>query len=99
MATEPKLHFFTCSVTEDLFGVSPAADGGLLPTPGGGKWLPVNDLADLGAAVGGFDETAARCDIERWECHWFTSRGPREIKWGPDGPPDEMAARPVDATG
>lgn len=99
MATEPKLYFFTCSVTEDLFGVSPAADGGLLPTPGGGKWLAVNDLADLGAALEGFSETAARNDIERWGCHWFTSLGPRDINWGPDGPPEVLAAKTVLAAG
>ncbi len=99
MAAHQKLHFFTCSVSEDLYGVSPDADGSSLPTPGGGKWVPVNDLADLGMAGDGYDEIAARREIERWGCHWFTSRGPREIYWGPDGPPEELAERAMASAG
>ena len=89
MASEPRLYFFTCSVSEDLYGVSPSADGAPLPTPSGGVWHPVDDLADLGAAAAGFDGAAARREIERWGCHWFTSQGPREINWGAEGPPKE----------
>jgi len=81
------LYFFACSVSEDLYGVSPNANGDPLPTPGGGKWLPVKSLKDLGAAASGFNAEAAIKEIATWGCHWFTSNGPREIYWGPDGPP------------
>jgi len=87
MAAEPKLHFFSCSVSDDLYGVSLSADGAPLPTPSGGTWLPLEFPADLGTAASGFDDAAARREIERWGCHWFTSQGPREINWGPDGRP------------
>jgi hypothetical protein len=78
---------FVCSVSEDLYGASPNANGEPLPTPGGGKWLPVDGLAAIGDASVGFDEIIAEKDIAQWGCHWFTSHGPRDINWGPDGPP------------
>lgn len=87
MTSEPKLYFFTCSVSEDLYGASLSSDGTPLPTPSGGKWLPVEYPAGLKAAAATFDEAAARREIEQWGCHWFTSKGPREIYWGPAGAP------------
>jgi hypothetical protein len=86
------LCFFKCSVSEDLYGASPNASGEPLPTPGGGKWIPLVSLEDLGPAAKGYDPIAARRDIEAWGCHWFTSQGPRDIYWGPDGPPPTQAS-------
>ncbi len=91
--THSDLHFFVCSVSDDLYGVSPNANGEPLPTPGGGKWLPVESLEDIGPAAAGFDARAAAAEIASWGCHWFTSKGPRDIYWGPDGPPIELKAR------
>ncbi len=80
-------YIFKCSVSEDLYGASLNASGEPLPTPGGGKWLPVSGLAGIGVAASGFKSSVAQGDIEKWGCHWFTSKGPAEIYWGPDGPP------------
>ena len=88
--SKQELFFFTCSVSEDLYGASPNADGTPLPTPGGGTWLPVESLETLGAAAKGFDADYAAREIEAWGCHWFTSKGPREIYWGPEGPPKRI---------
>ena len=81
------LHFFKCSVSEDLYGVCPDPTGNPLPTPGGGVWIPVDSLEALGPAAAGFDVDEASKEIAAWGCHWFTSKGPRDIYWGPDGPP------------
>ena len=89
MSSGPKLYFFKCSVSEDLAGASLNPDGAPLPTPGGGKWLPLENLAALGDRGANFDLAAARSEIEEWGCHWFTSNGPREIDWGPEGPPEK----------
>jgi len=86
------IYFFACSVSEDLFGASPNPTGDPLPTPGGGVWNPVSSLQDLGAAADGFDADAAGKEIAKWGCHWFTSKGPRDIYWGPDGPPENHAS-------
>jgi hypothetical protein len=91
--SQKDLNFFTCSVSEDLYGVSPNANGDPLPTPGGGKWLPVMSLKDLGVAASGFNAEVAAKEIATWGCHWFTSNGPREIYWGPDGPPAEIKSK------
>jgi hypothetical protein len=90
MSSVPKLYFFKCSVSEDLAGACLKADGSPLPTPGGGKWLPMVNLAALGNQGADFDRAAAMSEIEKWGCHWFTSNGPRDIYWGPDGAPQEM---------
>ena len=87
MLGQKPYYIFTCSVSDDLYGACLQRDGTALPTPGGGNWLPVDRLADLGDAAAGFDVNAARQDIADWGCHWFTSKGPREIYWGPQGPP------------
>lgn len=87
------LHFFRCSVSEDLYGASADPTGHPLPTPGGGIWIPVTNLEDLGSAAGGFDAEAAAKEIATWGCHWFTSNGPRDIYWGPDGPPKDILSR------
>ena len=95
-----KLYFFKCLISEDLYGVCLDPSGVPLPTPGGGKWLPVGSLDDLGSAATGFDPDAAGRDIQMWDNHWFTSKGPREIYWGPDGPPEDLLHRaraPMDA--
>lgn len=99
MAVAPKLYFFACSVSDDLYGVSPNAGGAPLPTPGGGKWLPLDNITDLGTASPGFDEAVARRDIEQWGCHWFTSQGPRDIFWGPDGPPERLVVTAEETAG
>lgn len=88
MNCDPTLYFFKCSVSEDLAGVSLNPDGSPLPTPGGGKWLPVKNLATLGEQGANFDLAVALSEIERWGCHWFTSGGPRDIYWGPEGAPE-----------
>lgn len=90
MSASSDLYFFKCSVSEDLYGASPNADGSPLPTPGGGKWLVLHGLEALGSAQAGFDKETAMSDISRWGCHWFTTAGPREIYWGEDGPPTEI---------
>jgi hypothetical protein len=89
--TNSRLFFFKCSVSEDLFGASPNPDGTPLPTPGGGKWLPLAALDEKGSEPAGFDASAARAEIEQWGCHWFTTKGPRDIYWGPGGPPKSAA--------
>lgn len=94
--------FFKCSVSEDLYGACLDPSGDPLPTPGGGTWLPVDSLDALGAAAAGFNPEAAERDIARWDNHWFTSNGRREIWWGPDGPPEHLVKRmatkaPMDA--
>ena len=93
-----KLYFFKCSISEDLYGACHVPSGEPLPTPGGGTWLPVDSLDALGPAASGFDPDAASRDIERWENHWFTSIGPREIYWGPDGPPEHLVQRNIGHT-
>lgn len=98
MSNTENLYFFTCSVSKDLYGVSPNMTGDPLPTPGGGQWLPVESLADLGDAAAGFDASAAQREINRWGCHWFTSKGPRDVYWGPDGPPADIKARAEQAS-
>ena len=85
-----KPYIFACSISEDLFGASLNASGAPLPTPGGGKWLPVDGLDEIGGAAAGFNLQVAREEIARWGCHWFTSKGPRDIYWGPDGPPSKL---------
>jgi hypothetical protein len=84
-------YIFVCSVSEDLYGASPNASGDPLPTPSGGKWLPVDGLVAIGDAAAGFDTKAAQEEIAQWGCHWFTSKGPRDIYWGPNGPPKKLA--------
>lgn len=88
-----RYYFFTCSVSEDLYGVCPDPSGDPLPTPSGGKWLPVENLAALGQGSVGFDQDVVDRDIDVWGCHWFTSKGPRDINWGPDGPPEHILKR------
>ncbi len=87
MAGNPKIFYFKCSVSDDLYGACRDASGDPLPTPGGGKWLPMPDLAALGSASSGFDLAAADKEISKWGCHWFTSAGSCDISWGPKGPP------------
>lgn len=88
-AQTANLFFFKCSVSEDLYGASPEPTGASLPTPGGGAWIPLNSPSELGDAAEGFDADAAAREVAAWGCHWFTSKGPRDIYWGPDGPPDD----------
>jgi len=85
-----KPYIFACSISEDLYGASPNASGDPLPTPAGGKWLPVDGLGEIGDAAAGFNSQVAQEEIARWGCHWFTSKGPRDIYWGPDGPPRNL---------
>ena len=82
-----KLYFFKCSVSDDLYGVSPNNNGDPLPTPGGGKWLPIEiiNYNDSNSIIG-FDKNAANSEIEKYGCHWFTTKGPREIYWGENKP-------------
>ncbi len=75
------VYFFKCSVSEDLYGASSDSSGSLLPTPGGGKWLPLNEKSDLGDAEPGYDEGSSKKDLKKWGCHWFTSKGPTKIIW------------------
>jgi hypothetical protein len=85
-----KLYFFKCSVSEDLYGTSPNKNGEPLPTPGGGAWLPIEIInSKHSESIIGFDKNIANSEIEKWGCHWFTSKGPRDIFWGKDGPPIE----------
>ena len=89
MSRQDMPFIFRCSISEDLYGASPNPCGDPLPTPGGGQWLPVEGLAAIGEAAEGFDKKAAQDEIAAWGCHWFTSNGPRDIYWGPDGPPKD----------
>ncbi len=83
-----KLFFFKCSVSEDLYGASPNKDGNPLPVPGGGKWLPIEIInSEHSMSIIGFDKKRADSEIKKWGCHWFTTKGPRDIYWGKDGPP------------
>jgi len=83
-----KLYFFKCSVSADLYGVSPNKSGEPLPTPNGGKWL-LAEIVDSNYpdAIIGYDEGKAASEIEKWGCHWFTTKGPVDIYWGEDGAP------------
>ena len=83
------LYFFKCSVSEDLYGASPNKDGSPLPTPGGGTWIPLDNIESLGNAKSGFVKDEAFAEISKWDCHWFTSKGSRDIYWGTGGPPKE----------
>lgn len=85
------LYFFKCSVSADLYGAALNVDGTPLPTPGGGSWIPLDDVSALGDAKHGFVESEAREALSVWGCHWFTSTGGVEITWGPDGPPKVKA--------
>ena len=87
-----KLYFFKCSVSIDLYGASPNKNGAPLPTPAGGKWLPIEiiDSAHPQAIIG-FDQEACDKAITAWGCHWFTTKGPVEIYWGENGPPKKSA--------
>jgi hypothetical protein len=89
MGNKSELFFFKCSVSEDLYGVSPNSDGDPLPTPGGGTWISLKEIDALGNAKDGFIESEALEEIAKWGCHWFTSEGSRDIYWGPDGPPNK----------
>jgi len=91
MPGQNRPYIFICSVSDDLYGASPERSGASLPTPGGGKWLPVDSLKEIGDAAEGFDPSAADEDIANWGCHWFTSHGPCNIYWGPQGPPKHRA--------
>ena len=83
-----KLYFFKCSASEDLYGASPNKNGEPLPTPNGGKWLLVEIVSsDHPDAIIGYEKDTAGSEIEKWGCHWFTTKGPVEIYWGEDGPP------------
>ncbi len=87
MTNADDLFYFKCSVSEDLYGVSPNADGAPLPTPGGGSWLPLDNKNALGKAAPGFKVEAASADLSQWGCHWFSSKGPVDIIWGKEMPP------------
>ena len=83
-----KLYFFKCSVSDDLYGASPNKDGNPLPTPGGGQWLPIDILdSNHPEAIVGFDTNVAQTEIAKYGCHWFTTKGPRDIYWGDEKPP------------
>ncbi len=85
-----KLYFFKCSVSEDLYGVSPNKKGEPLPTPGGGKWLPIEIInSEHSESIIGFEKNIAASEIEKWGCHWFTTKGSRDIYWGEKGIPKE----------
>ncbi len=85
-----KLYFFKCSVSEDLYGASPNKSGEPLPTPGGGKWLAIEIInPEHPESIIGFEKNRADSEIKKWGCHWFNTKGPREIYWGEDGPPEE----------
>lgn len=81
-----KIYFFKCSVSLDLYGASPNRNGNPLPTPGGGKWLPIEiiDSAHQHTIIG-FDEEEANTAIQKWGCHWFTTKGTTDIYWGEKG--------------
>ena len=84
-----KLYFFKCSVSDDLYGASPNKDGNPLPTPGGGQWLPIEILdSNHPEAIVGFDTKVAQVEIAKYGCHWFTTKGPRDIYWGDEKPPN-----------
>lgn len=83
-----KLYFFKCSVSVDLYGASPNKDGNPLPTPGGGKWLPIEILdSDYPETIIGFNLVEAKAEIAKFGCHWFTTKGTTEIHWGDEKPP------------
>jgi hypothetical protein len=56
-------------------------DGSALPTPGGGNWLPLKGQLDLGDAKAGYIESESKIELQKWGCHWFTSKGTAEIIW------------------
>lgn len=86
-----KIYFFKCSVSEDLYGASLNKDGAPLPTPGGGKWLPIEILnSSYPETIVGFNEEVAKSEIAKWGCHWFSTKGPEDISWGDEGPPKEI---------
>ena len=87
MTKKTDLFLFKCSVSDDLYGAAPNVDGTPLPTPGGGTWIPLDGVDDLGGAKNGFVEHEAREEISKWGCHWFTSEGSRDIFWGSEVPP------------
>lgn len=61
-----KIYFFKCSVSEDLYGASLNKNGKPLPTPGGGKWLPVEILdSNYPEAIVGFDKEIAQLEIAK----------------------------------
>lgn len=78
---EDDLFFFKCSVSDDLYGACKKIDGATLPTPGGGKWLPLSNQSELGDAQAGFNMSESQIEIEKWGCHWFTSKGTTDIIW------------------
>lgn len=92
MSDQTDLFFFKCSVSDDLYGASPNANSTPLPTPGGGTWIPLAGVESLNEARHGLVENEAREEISKWGCHWFTSKGSREIYWGPEGPPKNNIA-------
>ena len=82
-----KLYFFKCSVSDDLYGASLNKNGNPLPTPGGGQWLPIEILdSNHPEAILGFDIKFAMAEIAKYGCHWFTTKGPRDIYWGDEKP-------------
>lgn len=88
-----KLFFFKCSVSQDLYGVSPHRSGKPLPTPGGGTWLPIEIIdSDHLESVTGLEPETAYSEIDKWGCHWFTTKGPTDIYWGEEGPPKPTKA-------
>ena len=66
MVNQSELFFFVCSVSDDLYGVSPNSDGTPLPTPGGGYLDSVGGIDALGDAKAGFIESEAREEITKW---------------------------------
>ncbi len=87
MKPQNKFYLFQCSVSEELYGASLNSNGSPLPTPAGGDWLAIKERDLIDRICKNFDPQAAQQDIDQWGCHWFTSKGPREIYWGPSGPP------------
>ncbi len=88
-----KLYFFKCSVSDDLYGASPNRSGDPLPTPGGGKWLPIEILnSDFSETLIGWDAKTANSELEKWGCHWFTTKGPVDISWGEGGPQESNSS-------
>ncbi len=86
-----KLYFFKCSVSDDLYGASLNKNGDPLPTPGGGEWLPIEILNSTHLeGIVGFDKKAAYSEIVKWGCHWFTTKGPRDIYWGEKELPNKI---------
>ena len=87
MTENGRLFFFRCAVSVDLYAVTTDAEGRPLPTTGDISWQAIGGVDALGEAAQGFDGAAARADIARYGCHWFTSEGPVDIYWGEEGPP------------